>query len=82
MHERRAVPRTPVERPAVAAFDGASIGCRVKDISISGASIEIDAADRLPSRFKLMLLDDGKLFDCRLVWLSKGRAGIAFVGAD
>ena len=78
--DRRAVPRLSVDLPAVAAFEGASIACRVKDISAAGASIAIDHSDRLPARFQLMLLDDGRLFACRVVWISRGRAGVAFEG--
>lgn len=49
----------------------------IVDVSISGAKLEIDDFDELPSSF-YMLLPQHRLQPCRLVWRSGRYAGVSY----
>src|ERR1700761_2828497 len=50
--------------------------CLVRNLSNTGACLQIDSSKDIPANFDLSL--DGEIRPCRLVWLSENRAGIEF----
>ncbi len=79
MEERREVERTNVDEVAYLSGDGASLRCRVLNISEKGAAIALPAKQHVRSDFKLMLEKDRIVRNCRLVWSSDNRIGVVFI---
>lgn len=78
MEERRRLDREQVDQIAYIFGDGSSTRCRVTNISEDGAAVELPDARFMRSRFKLMIEKDKLVRDCRLVWSSGNRIGVAF----
>jgi hypothetical protein len=78
MEERRKYLRTEVDEPAYIYGDGSSIKCRVMNISAEGAAIDVPTPSFIAARFKLMTENNRVIRDCRVVWISQNRVGVAF----
>jgi hypothetical protein len=76
--ERRKHPRAEVEAVAYISDGGASTRCRVLNISVEGAAIDVPNAAYVPDRFQLMIEKDRVVRNCRIVWVQKNRIGVAF----
>ena len=78
MEERRKHPRTETDDEGYIWGDGSSTSCRLLNVSVEGAAIEVPNAALIPDRFKLMTTRDRATSNCRIVWKTKTRIGIAF----
>jgi hypothetical protein len=78
MIERRKLERIDVDEVAYISGDGASLRCRVVNMSEEGASVELPSKRHVASTFKLMLEKDRIIRSCRLVWLSGNLIGVSF----
>ena len=78
MIDRRKLERIDVDEVAYISGDGASLRCRVVNMSEHGASIELPSKQYMNSTFKLMLEKDRIIRSCRLVWLSGNLIGVSF----
>jgi hypothetical protein len=59
---------------------GASIDCVVRNLSESGACLDVDSPVGVPDRFELVFeRDQFCRRPCRVVWRSAKRIGVAFV---
>jgi PilZ domain len=58
-------------------FQGSKVDCAVHDLSLAGASVEVDCHAGIPDSFDLLLADTGKRH-CRVVWRKAERIGVAF----
>lgn len=79
--ERRSEPRVPTSAPGrVLHGDKLALwaDCVIKDISQSGAKIELSHFYRLPPRFVLMHFQEGVAFEVVLKWRRGDLAGMAF----
>lgn len=80
-NERRAHPRDTVTLLA-RAFYGPQhnfwADCAITDISKGGAKLQISAIYPLPSRFRLLQIRGGIVFDARLRWRRGDLSGVAF----
>ena len=79
MEERRGVERTNVDEIAYISGDGASLRCRVCNISDKGTTSELPTKRLIRSHFQLMLEKDRIIKNCRLVWSSGNCLGVVFV---
>jgi hypothetical protein len=70
--ESRAAPRKTVE------FAGSTINCLVRNISISGAALDVTNPLDIPERFDLVFKADGTHIPCHVVWRQEERIGVAF----
>ena len=69
MIEKRASPRHRVLKQGTIAFrGGGGIDCMVRNISQSGARLEIASPIGLPDSFTLVIAADRLMRDCRAVW--------------
>ncbi len=79
--ERRAEPRASVRAPA-RVMHGASLAhwadCVIKDLSNSGAKIELSHFYTLPPRFILLHFQAGTAFEVVLKWRRGDLAGMSF----
>lgn len=78
MIEKRNSPRYRVLKQGAIAFGGGVIDCTVRNMSLSGARIEVDNPSALPPSFMLVIEADQFLRRCHPVWTADRRAGVAF----
>jgi PilZ domain len=78
MAEHRRAPRHNVLKNGTLKFGRNSINCLVRNLSITGAAIEISSRAELPERFVLVVPGDGLQLSCRTVWRKEHRIGVAF----
>lgn len=82
--EGRASDRTRTFLKAVIEFNhGASrLDCVVKNMSRSGARIEITDAIGLPNEFNLRIPHRNETYRSQMIWREKGAIGVRFVAAE
>lgn len=78
MVETRVAPRFRVTKPAKIDHGGDKINCVVRDISATGAAIEISDVVRIPDHFLLSIPEDRLKLPCRVVWRTRYRIGVTF----
>ncbi|MCK1652527.1 PilZ domain-containing protein [Bradyrhizobium sp. 149] len=79
MIEKRTTQRYRVFKGGTIRFESSGITCTVRNISANGAAIELDATVTLPQSFTLAIARDNFVRNCRTVWRSERRIGLAFV---
>ncbi len=78
MIEKRAARRYRVLKGATIAFDGNGMPCTVRNLSASGAAIDLAVPASLPPSFMLVIERDQFVRRCRPVWSNERRIGVAF----
>lgn len=78
MVETRTAPRYRVAKPAKIDHGGDKIACVIRDISATGAAIELTAIARVPAEFTLIVPDDRLRLRCHVVWRTEYRIGVVF----
>jgi PilZ domain len=78
MEERRTAPRHRILKAGTIEFGGAAVPCTVRNLSVSGAGIEINSPLWFPDRFVLAVASEGWRKPCRVVWRQERRIGVAF----
>jgi hypothetical protein len=79
MIEKRAAPRHRVLKHGTLAFGGGGgIDCMVRNISSSGARLDVANPIGLPESFTLVIQTDQFMRRCHPVWSSERRIGVAF----
>jgi PilZ domain len=76
--EKRLAERRIVLKPAAIEFAGSTIACMVRNISRSGAALDVSSAIGIPDHFTLALPTEGRHMPCHVVWRNDKRIGIAF----
>lgn len=76
--ERRAVSRKRALMAGTIEFVTGTINCVVRDISISGAALDVTSSLSIPERFNLVFKADGVHIACRVIWRKEKRIGVAF----
>jgi len=76
--ERRAIPRKPVLMSGAIQFAGGAINCLVRDMTISGAALDVANPHDIPERFNLVFKADGTHIPCHVVWRQEERISVAF----
>ena len=80
MQERRKVTRTRVLKRAKMLLGNFSVvDCIARDLTNSGAGLQIPSANELPESLDLTLDDGRSIRRCRLVWRKLNRAGVEFL---
>jgi len=78
MIEKRAAPRRRVLKGATITFAGAGIACTVRNLSATGAGLEVADPLILPPSFMLVIESDKAVHRCHRVWSNEHRVGVAF----
>jgi hypothetical protein len=79
MSEKRAAPRHRVLKRGALAFNGGGgLDCMVRNISQSGARIDIANPVGVPEVFTLVIEADHFTRRCHAVWSSERQIGVAF----
>ena len=80
MNEHRIAPRRRMFKAGTIEFgDGGGMDCTVKNLSDTGAALEILSPLYVPDRFTLFVPSDQFKRRCHVVWRKERRIGIAFV---
>lgn len=78
MDERRTAPRHRVLKRGTLAFGGGGIDCTVRNISTTGARVDIASPIGLPPQLILVIETDQFIRRCRSVWNNERQLGLAF----
>ena len=78
MVETRNAPRYRVAKSAKIDHGGDKIACVIRDISATGAAIELTDCVRVPTEFTLIVPEDRLRLQCRVVWRTEYRIGVTF----
>jgi hypothetical protein len=76
--EKRAAPRYRVLKRGTLAFGGGGIDCTVRNVSASGARVDIASPIGVPANFMLVIEADQFIRRCRSVWSNGRQIGVAF----
>lgn len=79
MEEHRATPRQRVLKAGTISFNGdAGISCTVRNLSATGAALEVASPLGIPNHFTLVFDGDRRARACHIVWRKERRIGVAF----
>jgi hypothetical protein len=79
MSEHRIAPRRRIFKAGTIEFGGdGGIDCTVKNLSDTGAALEVLSPLYVPDRFTLVVPTDQLKRRCHVVWRKQRRIGIAF----
>ena len=78
MEEHRIAPRHRVLKAGTIAFGGGAIDCTVRNISDTGAALDVVTPLFIPDRFMLVVQTDHLKRPCHIVWRKEKRMGVAF----
>ena len=79
MNERRNSARHRVFKSGTIEFNRAGgISCTVRNLSATGACLEVESPLGIPETFALFMANDHVAHHCRVVWRSEHRIGVAF----
>jgi hypothetical protein len=78
MNEQRITSRRRVLKAGSIAFAGNEIACTVRNLSETGAALEVVTPLFIPDRFTLVVSSEQLNRQCHIVWRREKRIGIAF----
>lgn len=78
MSDHRAAPRNRIFKAGLLEFSGQAIECTVRNLSASGAALEVRSPLWFPDRFILNIASDGLRKPCHIVWRRERRMGVEF----
>jgi PilZ domain len=78
MNEHRVAPRRRMLKAGTIEFGGGGIDCTVRNLSETGAALEVVTPLFIPDRFTLFVPSDQFKRPCHIVWRKEKRIGIAF----
>jgi hypothetical protein len=70
--------RHQVRKAGTISFQGAGIDCKVHNISIGGANLELESPVAIPDSFDLVIDAENGKQHCHVVWRRDRRIGVAF----
>jgi hypothetical protein len=78
MVQSRRAARYHVVKAGTIKFRGSAIDCLVRNLSTTGAALEVSSQTGIPERFMLVVPGDGLHLPCRTVWCNEYRIGVTF----
>jgi hypothetical protein len=78
MGEHRVAPRHRVLKAATIEFGGGAIDCTIRNMSNTGAALDVTSPVGIPPQFILVLPADGLHMPCHVVWRKQKRIGVTF----
>jgi hypothetical protein len=78
MDESRIAPRHRVLKAGTIEFGGGAIDCTVRNVSATGAALDVTSPIGIPDRFVLVLAADRLTHPCHVVWRKERRIGVTF----
>jgi hypothetical protein len=80
--DKRNAPRQRTFKGAKIVFkdDAFTYDCTVRNLSATGAQLQVAATDGIPNRFQLVFGDNSPTRTCGVVWRSADKLGVRFEG--
>lgn len=78
-NERRSAARRRLLKPGTIAFGTGGVSCLVRNLSQTGANLEVSNPIGIPELCALVIEADGFKRDCVIVWRKQTRIGVKFV---
>ncbi|WP_342726684.1 PilZ domain-containing protein [Bradyrhizobium sp. B097] len=78
MEEHRAVQRRRMLKAGTISFGGGAIDCTVRNLSDTGAALDVISPVGIPDRFTLVMDTDHSQLPCHIVWRKENRIGVRF----
>ena len=78
MKDRRSTSRRRVLRVGLIRFGGLTVDCSVRNLSNIGAVLDVDNSAFIPCSFTLKIPTENICQDCRVIWRTDKRIGLAF----
>jgi hypothetical protein len=78
MVETRTAVRHRVLKAATIKFGRGAIDCLVRDLSTTGAALEVSSQTGIPAKFTLVIPADALHLPCAVVWRTQYRIGVHF----
>lgn len=78
MDEYRIAPRRRMLKAGSIEFGGTAVPCTIRNISSSGAALEVTSPLWFPDQFTLLLVSEGLRKACQIVWRREMRVGVRF----
>ncbi len=82
MVENRRATRRRVLKSATIEFDQGAYSCAVRNLSETGAALDVPYALAIPREFTLTMDTDQVNRHCRVIWRKENRLGVAFEQVD
>jgi hypothetical protein len=82
MEENRRAIRRRVLKSATIEFDRGAYSCAVRNLSGTGAALDVPYALAIPHEFTLIMETDQLSRHCRVIWRKENRLGVAFEQTD
>lgn len=82
MDENRESTRKRVLKAGSICFGSGTISCTVRNISASGALLEVESLAGVPHSFVVVIPADNISRSCRMIWASERRMGVRFERQD
>jgi hypothetical protein len=76
--EKRNTERHEIHKAGTISFQGSSIACTVRNISIGGAKLEVQSGVRIPDSFDLTIDAEEDARQCDVVWRTDRQIGVSF----
>jgi PilZ domain len=76
--EQRAAHRRRLLKAGSIEFDGTGVDCTVRNISMSGAGLEVANPVGIPHEITLLILTQHVRQHCYIVWRKENRLGVMF----
>ena len=77
-HPRTALRRLTLKAGTISFNNGAGIDCLVRNLSATGACLELESPVGVPNAFTLVISTDHLQRPCQVVWRSARRIGVKF----
>ena len=78
MVENRRAIRRRVFKGGTIEFDRAAFSCAVRNLSETGAALDVPHEQPIPHEFTLTMDTDQAARQCRVIWRKENRLGVAF----
>jgi hypothetical protein len=78
MNERRATSRRRVFKAGTIEFDGAAVDCIIRNLSTSGAALEVARPIGIPHEITLNIRTCNERQHCYIIWRRENRVGVVF----
>ena len=78
MDEHRIAPRRRILKARTIEFGGGGLDCTVRNLSETGAALEVVTPLFIPDRFTLFIPSDQFKQPCHIVWRKENRIGVEF----
>ena len=79
MEDKRRLRRTRVLKAGMISFGGMAISCTVRNLTKSGAMLDVVSPLGVPREFTLVISSDDVRHECRIVWVKERRMGVSFI---